>query len=651
MEWHLRNKIATFRRIIIPTMTPNLSHRALTAVGVGAGVALLYALTAARTVVFIDSGELATVSWTLGIAHPTGYPLFTLVSWIAAHFPAGPSPIVRLNLLSALFSAAGVTAFFLLSCRIFGGRAGRGMKAAGPAGKAASARTGDPVLPAALFGALTLAFSVTYWSQSASVEVYPLHAFLLIALIWLFLEAFPETDAARRREAPHAPAGGRAHLFAYVLGLSFANHMSTIYLAPAFLVLYFRRRGGGRGAWTALFRLAPAFLLGLSVYLFLPVRAASGPLMNWGDPSGVEAFLRHLSGKQYSVWIFSSAETAGRQLAYFFGTLGAEFSYAPPVLALWGLAFLYRRHRDLFLLIFLLFAGCLAFAVNYDINDIASYFLLAYIATAFAAAAGLFAILTALRGRARAALLVVSAIFLAWQGARTHPDADQSGLRLVDQYARSILTASDTGGIVISYQWDYFVSASYYLQVVEGVRPDVMVVDKELIRRTWYIGYLRRRYPRLLEGLDAEVESYLRELRKFERGEPYDPRTIELRYAGLIGGIISRHYPSAAVYVTPEIEGQYTSGYARVPHGLALRLRREGDPPLWREVPVTIDPPSRDDPYSAGITMLAARAELSSALYLERLGMVPEAARAAARAAAIRPDLTEVRAALQRLTP
>ncbi len=618
-------------------MTRTLSARALTAAGVGMAAAILYSFTAARTVVFIDSGELATVSWTLGIAHPTGYPLFTLISWIAAHFPIGPSPIVRLNLSSALFSAAGVAAFVLLACRMLPGQTG-------PGGKAAAARMPDPILPASVFGALTLAFSATYWSQSASVEVYPLHALLLTVLIALFLAAFGGGDARTR-----APGGMASYLFAYVLGLSFANHLSTIYLAPAFLVLYFRNRGGGREAWTALFRLGPAFLLGLSVYLFLPVRASTGPLMNWGNPVDIGAIFRHLSGRQYSVWIFSSAETAGRQLTYFLSTLGAEFSYVPLLLALRGLAFLYRRQRDHFLLIVLLFAGCLAFAVNYDINDIASYFLLAYIATALAASAGMFAVLTALRGRARAAVVVVAGLFLCWQGARTWPEADQSGLRLVDQYARSILTAADPGGIVISYQWDYFVSASYYLQVVEGVRPDVVVVDKELIRRTWYIGYLRNRYPGLLDGLEGETEAYLRELRKFERGEPYDPRTIELRYTGLIAGMIARHYPTTAVYVTPEIEQQYTAGYARVPHGLALRLRREGDAPLWREVPVIIDPPARSDPYSAGITMLAARAELGSASYLERRGMIPEAARAASRAAAIRPDLAEARGAVQRL--
>ena len=167
---------------------------------------------------------------------------------------------------------------------------------------------------------------------------------------------------------------------------------------------------------------------------------------------------------------------------------------------------------------------------------------------------------------------------------RTYPSADQSRVRLVEQYARSILNAADPGGIVLSYQWDYFVSASYYLQVVEGVRPDVMVVDKELIRRSWYIGYLRRRYPELLRGLDRETEEYLRELSRFEEGRPYDPRTIEAKYSGVIAGMIGRHYPSRSVYVTPEIEPQYTPGYSRVPHGLAFRLRRGGDPDLWRDV-------------------------------------------------------------------
>ncbi|HLF13998.1 MAG TPA: hypothetical protein VI932_03790, partial [Bacteroidota bacterium] len=240
-------------------------------------------------------------------------------------------------------------------------------------------------------------------------------------------------------------------------------------------------------------------------------------------------------------------------------------------------------------------------------------------------------------------------LFLGWQAARTWPSADQSDLRVVDQYARSILGAAEPGGIVISYQWDYFVSASYYLQVVEGVRPDVVVVDKELIRRSWYIGYLRQRYPSLLGGLERETEEYLLELHKFEEGLPYDPRTIEFRYTALIAGMIARHYPSRAVYVTPEIEARYTQGYSRIPHGLSLRLRKEGDGDLWRYVPVVLDSRAREDRYTDAITMLAARAELGQALYLERRGLVTEALSAAGRSLAIRPDYAEAQSLLRRL--
>ncbi|HLF13257.1 MAG TPA: DUF2723 domain-containing protein, partial [Bacteroidota bacterium] len=375
-------------------MISQSAERNISIGGLALSVAVLYLLTAARTVVFIDSGELATVAWTLGIAHPTGYPLYTLLAWMAAHFPVDAAPVIKINLLSAALSAAGVVVFSLVAGRIIG-------RHPTPAGKSASdgpvsPRDRGPALIASLFGASTLAFSKTYWSQSASVEVYPLHAVFLVLLIGIFLASFARPEGKQKAGPAARPA--MAHLFAYLLGLSFSNHLSTLYLAPAFLTVYFMRRGGGKESRLRLLALAPAFILGLSAYLYLPVRASAGPLMNWGNPVDADAILRHLSGKQYSVWIFSSAETAARQLSYFFRTLGAEFSYAPIALSLGGMWFLYRRNRDLFVLIALLFAGCLVFAVNYDISDIDSYFLLAHVATALAASAGMYAVLTVLAG-------------------------------------------------------------------------------------------------------------------------------------------------------------------------------------------------------------------------------------------------------------
>src|SRR5437667_87566 len=72
----------------------------------------MYVRTLCPTVNFIDSGELATDLYTLGIAHPTGYPFFTLVGYAFSHLPLGLRVIYQLNLMAALFCAAGVFFFF-----------------------------------------------------------------------------------------------------------------------------------------------------------------------------------------------------------------------------------------------------------------------------------------------------------------------------------------------------------------------------------------------------------------------------------------------------------------------------------------------------------------------------------------------------------
>ena len=78
----------------------------------------IYLFSLCPTVYLIDSGELATVSYALGIAHPTGYPLYTLLSHFLAHLPG--EPIVYLNLLSALFSVVAAMIMFFFALRITG---------------------------------------------------------------------------------------------------------------------------------------------------------------------------------------------------------------------------------------------------------------------------------------------------------------------------------------------------------------------------------------------------------------------------------------------------------------------------------------------------------------------------------------------------
>src|SRR5438477_13110552 len=72
----------------------------------------IYASTLAPSIAWgnggADSGELAVAAYHLGVAHPTGYPLYVLLGFLVTHLPLGTDPAWRLNLLSALCAAAVV---------------------------------------------------------------------------------------------------------------------------------------------------------------------------------------------------------------------------------------------------------------------------------------------------------------------------------------------------------------------------------------------------------------------------------------------------------------------------------------------------------------------------------------------------------------
>src|SRR5579864_6060332 len=95
------------------------SRPAYLAALVGAVAFVAYLFTLAPSVDFIDSGELATDCYTLGICHPTGYPLFTLIGWVFSHLPIASLPILRLNIMAAFFTAAGAGMLVLVANEVF----------------------------------------------------------------------------------------------------------------------------------------------------------------------------------------------------------------------------------------------------------------------------------------------------------------------------------------------------------------------------------------------------------------------------------------------------------------------------------------------------------------------------------------------------
>ena len=550
-----------------------------------------------------------------------------LLGWVFSELPIPGEEIVRLNVMAAFFCAAAVLVFFHVVHSVLTLVAKRS--------ETERSKKKDNVslalIVASAGASLLLAFSETYWSQAVSVEVYSLHVLFLSIVLLMFLKVnfLGTLILDDERNATVAPAKWWT-LFAFTVGLAFTNHMTTILLAPGFLFLYFAVQGFSATSWRRAGAMSIPFTIGLSAYLYLPIRAAHSPLMNWGEPSTLERFLWHIGGKQYRVWIFSSTEAAGQQLKYFVDSLPMEFAYVGVVIGLIGLVGLWRGSRKLFIATILLFLTCVFYSINYDIHDIDSYFLLAYFCVVLWSGCGLFVVLSWLNSRLRwnkvnaFFIICISLLPLFVHYGRS----DESKNYLVEDYTMNMFASLEPNALIFSFQWDYWVSASYYYQLVKGVRPDVAVVDKELLRRSWYLKELEHRYPWLIQESKTEVEAFLRELYKFEHNLPYEPNIIEARFVGMISSFIHKSLDSRSVYVTSEIEAEFTQGLQRVPQGLALRLLPDNEFHPTTMPPLKFRPFARSGRLEDMIRKLYADSFVMRGVYYYRAGNSNEAERA-----------------------
>jgi len=170
---------------------------------------ITYLLTMTPFICAGDSGELTTAIYNLGAAHPPGYPLYTMLGKIFSYLPIG-DVATRVNLLSAFFAAFSVPFIFLFLFKLLRLTAKNTIV------------TADRLIAAA--GSLLFAFSFTLWSQAIISEVYALNIvfapmLLLVLLVWqerVFIQA---------KEGVVHFAERFFLLFAFLLGMSFTNHL------------------------------------------------------------------------------------------------------------------------------------------------------------------------------------------------------------------------------------------------------------------------------------------------------------------------------------------------------------------------------------------------------------------------------------------
>ena len=559
-------------------------------------VLIVYLTTLAPSVVEIDAGELATVQVMLGIAHPTGYPLFTLLGHLFSLIPFHFSKIYQLNLLTAIWCSLAVTVFvytckFILDNLIVfefnnkvklqkeskKGKRKKGEKKKEQFKSMSKEKLEEPIkYIASISAGLLLGFDRTFWNQGNAVEVYSLQAFLFCLIIFSLLKAYITPEGERGLTIKWL-------IFAAILALGFSNHMTTLFVLPTTAYLYFDKfklkiAGIKRLSIMIFLIFLPLFA---GIYLYLPIRASQNPVLNWGNPVDFERFLRHVSGWQFQVWFFKSPEVMKKQLGYFFSNLFSEFSIGI-LLCLYGIFISYLKARKFFIFNIILLLFSLLYASNYDIVDIDSYFLLSYVALSFFALFGMVQIFSKLRFKKYNQSIVTALIALCIliQLILNYQENDLKDVHTFEDYSKSTLNSTTPNAIILTYLWDYLVSPSYYFQLVEKYRPDVVVVDKELLRRSWYYGQINRLHPGLLDGVNTEVNMFEDALKPFERNKTFDSNLLENLYRKIMTNLVSTNVDKRDIYIGSELvenemqKGEFVlpQGYTVVPDNLLFRI-------------------------------------------------------------------------------
>lgn len=568
---------------------------------VSAAVLALYGSTIVTTVGWTDTGELMAVAQTLGTAHPTGYPLLTVLARAWLLVPTGLRPVVHLNLLSSVFAAiaAGILVVFLRNT-FTGDRRGNRKDHAW----------------AAVVGVVVLATSMTFWIQSSSYEVYALHLLLMSSIMTTYARAVAEQSVRP------AVMSRWWFVFALLVGFGLANHMTTVLLGPGMLWDYFRRHGATKASWRRIGRMAMAGLAGLSTYLVLPIRASSSPPLNWGDPVAWDDFWRHVTGAQYRVWMFSGADVMTRQWSAFVDGLTDEFILPWLAVALWGWMIAWRRWRRSAEMLTAFAVTGILYSINYDIHEIGPYYLIVYVVIASAAVPGLIDLNDRMRRMASggpAWVPVASVVLVVWQAIDHHPQIARANTPAIERFARQTLASVEPAAVILTGRWDYLYSPALYLQHVEGVRTDVLVIDHSLLRdRPWYVESLRRKAPWLDRELKDKFDDFLSELRKFENGESFAPSVIQIHWDALWSGIVRSALRVRPVYIDVRLAAELRIGQA-FPDGHLMRLA-SGTTPTVGSLPESIPIDGTESAYSRDFRDYLASSFLQHALAAQGRG-------------------------------
>lgn len=426
----------------------------------------LYGATVAPTVLPADAGEFQVVGSTLGIAHPPGYALYTLLARLATLVPIGDKAF-RVNLLSVLF--ASVTLVLLV----------RLVRRVSPVQGASRGVSWSAALAVA-----ALVSSPTYWVQATTANIRSLTGLFTAALLVLALRYVQR------------PSKGRLAALLFVFGLA-AGHHSSLVLLGVPLALYVLLSDSDllkrSSYWLAG---AGALLASLLVLAYLPLRSRMGPAFDPVPIDSVARFLDHVLALGFSGDMFyldSWSDLLERLLVYF-QILRLQFGVWLSWAMFLSLLGVFWHNWRLGVMLGGIWVVNALSAITYRAPQTVEYLIPSYVAMAASLGCGLRLVVERMPQRRRTGLIMsLVTVLLVQQVVPLWPDMRSQHQDTTTRVACERLLRQAPPDALLLSNWHYATSL-WYLQLVEGQRPDVEVV---------YV------YP---EGAQSNAETWVRRI-------------------------------------------------------------------------------------------------------------------------------------------
>ncbi|MCL4868752.1 MAG: DUF2723 domain-containing protein [Anaerolineae bacterium] len=429
---------------------------------------LLYLRTMAPTVYGLDSAELTTGAYTLGIVHPPGSPLYLLIAHLFTWLPLGDVGY-RVNLFSVLSGSVAAAFLYLILHQL--------------------TRSRWVALGVAWFAAA----SYYIWISALAAELYAPQGAWLVGLLWLALRWQQE------RQPWQLP------VLTFLFGLGLGIHLSLILLLPGLALLLLGGNTRNLPGMGENFRQLPrpmlliaaaTGILGSLIYLYLPLRYGDSDSLNyaqlyWGiDLTTWRGFWWMVSGRIFgSLFLGVPLAQLPAELMTFLHQLWSNYLGLGLLLGLIGLLSDFRRRPVLHLSLLLMFLAHVGFYLTYRVIDKQFMFIPAYLIWAIWVGLGVMGLHQWISRQDRQLptanlspimptvlfMLVAAAFWL------NYPLADVSQDDSARRRGETLFTTLPNG--VVFYGTWADVPILEYLQYVEGERPDILTRNLVFVGR------------------------------------------------------------------------------------------------------------------------------------------------------------------------